>query len=324
MENFELAFGAIEREQTVSDITLGSISPQTAIPDVFMPDYKYFTDMQSTIGCCGAGAGKALTEVFTNIEGNPTHLSMEYLWKKIKTLDEVPLGNGTTMLGIMKALNKLGVCKNDLLPTNAVGVDPTAFAKDDTTDAMNTDAATHKIDIGYAFQWSPTLQDIKTAIYNHKGVILLMRVGKEFWTDKNGVSSWQEKDILPLQTIYPQESGHFVLAYAYDTKYIYWYNQWSGQWGRSGIGYFGADYASRVVELGTAVDFNKIKISFSSVLKVGSRGSDVSVLQKKLGIPVDGIFGPKTKLAVEKFQSAHGLVADGIVGHMTNEALNNN
>lgn len=52
-------------------------------------------------------------------------------------------------------------------------------------------------------------------------------------------------------------------------------------------------------------------------LKKGSVGDDVKTLQKVLGITVDGCFGSQTEAAVKKWQAAHGLVADGIVGAKT-------
>lgn len=58
-----------------------------------------------------------------------------------------------------------------------------------------------------------------------------------------------------------------------------------------------------------------------TTLKRGSRGEEVKVLQNKLGISADGIFGPATEAAVIKFQSEHGLTQDGIVGAHTWETL---
>lgn len=70
----------------------------------------------------------------------------------------------------------------------------------------------------------------------------------------------------------------------------------------------------------------------SSVLREGSRGQDVITLQYLLSfiseyypdVPAlaqDGIFGPGTKSAVTAFQRRMGLVADGIVGSATWNAL---
>jgi peptidoglycan hydrolase-like protein with peptidoglycan-binding domain len=62
-------------------------------------------------------------------------------------------------------------------------------------------------------------------------------------------------------------------------------------------------------------------------LKLGSRGSAVSQLQKDLtGLGfnthgVDGWFGPKTQDAVIGFQKARGLKTDGLVGPITKAAL---
>jgi hypothetical protein len=56
-------------------------------------------------------------------------------------------------------------------------------------------------------------------------------------------------------------------------------------------------------------------------LKEGSRGKDVQVLQTRLGLSADGIFGPKTKAAVIAYQGSHGLKPDGIVGTQTWHSL---
>jgi hypothetical protein len=56
-------------------------------------------------------------------------------------------------------------------------------------------------------------------------------------------------------------------------------------------------------------------------LKMGDDGEDVEWLQEKLGVTVDGDFGPATKAAVIAFQERHGLHPDGIVGAKTQAAL---
>ncbi len=59
------------------------------------------------------------------------------------------------------------------------------------------------------------------------------------------------------------------------------------------------------------------------VLRLGSRGSAVSDLQRRLQAhgfnpgPIDGIFGSGTDAAVRSFQRSQGLTADGIVGPAT-------
>jgi peptidoglycan hydrolase-like protein with peptidoglycan-binding domain len=47
----------------------------------------------------------------------------------------------------------------------------------------------------------------------------------------------------------------------------------------------------------------------------------VQALQARLGVTVDGDFGPMTKAAVESFQRAHGLIPNGVVGSATRAAL---
>jgi peptidoglycan hydrolase-like protein with peptidoglycan-binding domain len=59
----------------------------------------------------------------------------------------------------------------------------------------------------------------------------------------------------------------------------------------------------------------------SAAAKSSVRGSGVVALQRALGIPADGIYGPQTRRAVKRFQRAHGLVVDGIAGPQTLAAL---
>jgi hypothetical protein len=53
------------------------------------------------------------------------------------------------------------------------------------------------------------------------------------------------------------------------------------------------------------------------VLKQGHSGDLVEDIQERLGLRVDGVFGPRTRDAVKAFQIDNGLKGDGIIGPMT-------
>jgi peptidoglycan hydrolase-like protein with peptidoglycan-binding domain len=59
----------------------------------------------------------------------------------------------------------------------------------------------------------------------------------------------------------------------------------------------------------------------SALLQRGSSGASVAAVQRALGVPPTGNFGPVTARAVRAFQRSHGLTVDGIVGPVTSAAL---
>ncbi len=67
--------------------------------------------------------------------------------------------------------------------------------------------------------------------------------------------------------------------------------------------------------------------TITAVLRRGSRGDDVAVLQEELSREgyspglADGIFGPRTEAAVVAYQTAQELIIDGIAGPQTLRAL---
>ena len=81
---------------------------------------------------------------------------------------------------------------------------------------------------------------------------------------------------------------------------------------------------------GDFIDYSKPlnnKPTLTREIKMGSKGVDVKLAQEQLNKKkfdcgtVDGDFGNKTKRAVEKFQAANDLTADGIIGEATCKAL---
>ena len=71
----------------------------------------------------------------------------------------------------------------------------------------------------------------------------------------------------------------------------------------------------------TAASGSAVTASMEETLRDGDRGRAVRRLQRRLGSPADGVFGPQTDRAVKRFQRRNGLVADGIVGPMTRAEL---
>lgn len=57
------------------------------------------------------------------------------------------------------------------------------------------------------------------------------------------------------------------------------------------------------------------------LLRRGLAGEPVRVLQEKLGVTADGIFGPSTEAALVQYQKDNGLSADGIAGPDTFTAM---
>jgi hypothetical protein len=57
------------------------------------------------------------------------------------------------------------------------------------------------------------------------------------------------------------------------------------------------------------------------LIKKGSRGPNVKIVQEFLEIGTDGVFGPGTEAAVKEWQRKNGLTADGIVGPATWDAM---
>ena len=57
------------------------------------------------------------------------------------------------------------------------------------------------------------------------------------------------------------------------------------------------------------------------VLKPGSTGEAVRVVQRTLGLEVDGVFSDETRDAVKALQRRHGLTSTGYVGGVTWQAI---
>ena len=64
-------------------------------------------------------------------------------------------------------------------------------------------------------------------------------------------------------------------------------------------------------------DNDDIDLNDIGVLRKGSKGEGVAMMQKALGVGADGNFGPGTEKALKAWQSHNGLTVDGIAGPST-------
>jgi peptidoglycan hydrolase-like protein with peptidoglycan-binding domain len=62
---------------------------------------------------------------------------------------------------------------------------------------------------------------------------------------------------------------------------------------------------------------DEIDLSDIGVLRRGSRGEGVKLMQEALGLGADGIFGPGTERSLKAWQLSQGLEADGVAGAKT-------
>ena len=77
-----------------------------------------------------------------------------------------------------------------------------------------------------------------------------------------------------------------------------------------------ADQAGRFITEGITTLHRYLRLTTTFMT-----GADVSALQHRLGIPVDGVFGTITLAALQNLQKALDLTPDGVVGPATCHAL---
>jgi hypothetical protein len=327
MEPFAFtSLGGKPRTPDPRDHLIGSVSAPVY---TFAPTHPravqlpyYFQGKQPA---CGAHSGTSMRVFLNRKDGtNPTESDTpRATWINIKR-DGTSPSDGTTMDRIFNTLQAYGAVPFEPLENN-VTYDFADYASVKfLTQAMLSQGAANKIG-GYAYLTDLSFNGIKQGIDTFGGVLLLIHANAQMWTAPNGMTSWQEKDVLPLRPPteqYPNLDGHFIFADHYDETYIYGPNSFGTDWGRGGDFYFGADYAPQIIEAGIAHNIPSAVTTvvtvpvtpFTRDLTIGSSGADVKALQNWLiahgfAIPAGatGYFGPQTQTALIKFQIANGI-----------------
>ncbi|WP_068403114.1 peptidoglycan-binding domain-containing protein [Kribbia dieselivorans] len=103
------------------------------------------------------------------------------------------------------------------------------------------------------------------------------------------------------------------------TDHIHFSYSWDGAYGRTSW-WTGKALGSNTSGSGKVPAATPTPARYPT-LRVGATGSDVRILQKGLGVGVDGMFGPATEAAVRAYQKAHRINVSGAVSAVTWNAL---
>lgn len=212
---------------------------------------------------------------------------------------------------------KYGSCEESMLDCNMKGE---AYMNDKSliTEDMINNAINYK-GLYYFEIKNRNIDEIAKIIEQGYGVLAGFRFDKDEWTDVPVVNQKSKREV-----------GHGVALLRYglydDKKAIGMDDSWGVGHGRGGKRIITEEFLDeRCFYCGYITSLPNYV--FTKLLKVGSKGVDVRKLQEVLNkqgatLKIDGKFGPLTRLAVQKFQKSKGLVSDGIVGILTNRALN--
>jgi hypothetical protein len=170
------------------------------------------------------------------------------------------------------------------------------------------------------------------------GVLTRYTVGDEWWTAKNGQSSWQASDIDPLRPPQVPISGHAINTNAFDftvNQMLEHANTWGIEWDMQGVAHTNhAVYQCTEAWIPyyqplIIVPPKKLGYQFTTNFGYFSlRFLDVYNLQKTLvaqgfaTFKPTGFFGTLTLEAVKAFQVAHSIEPTGFVGPLSRAVLN--
>ncbi len=241
----EISLGALKSPEDYRKVQYGDIAQAISLPKQYATDLSaYKIWHQRKIGACtGHALAKAMQVYWKNKTGEVVEFSPRFLYAIAKCTDGIA-DEGTYPSLVAKILTTYGcatqaTCPNDTKLTHEAYVYDRKIAnipKEALEEAKKYKAG------GYAFVDAHDIDLVRQAIYTNGGVAILMKIGKEWWTDKKGNSSWDKKDILPLRTPEKIVSGHEVYLYGWDdaTKNRLC-NSWSADWADKGM----ADYDTK-------------------------------------------------------------------------------
>lgn len=346
------SFGGIKSPYDYRDVPFAAVAAgiPEVVPDTYFPSFfrKLPVWNQRKIGACvGHAWGKTRQKSEFQEKGQIIPLSARFLYALAKSIDGLPGDVGTYPRVVAKILKDKGICTEGTLAND------TTLTFDQYVDVSQIpqsayDEAKQYAIGGYGFA-NINADEIKKAIWyageQRKDIVMLVRVGKEWWTDRNGNVSWNATDLLPIRPPQTVVSGHEIYPLAYETVNgrlkIWFINSWTENWADQGMGWFYFDeYQKFIDEVMTAVDLpdnwqeqinnlppaNQFKHNFVSDIVFGEQDDEVKALQtalmidgefnkdlyaKLLGQNQLGYYGEITRQAVLNFQLKYKVASLG-------------
>lgn len=351
--------GGLPSPKDYRDVALSSVVIPIDLPDNFEVDV---TDIpiwyQKKIGCCvGAAGAKYKQRLDKEDIKQIVPLSFRFLYSVCKCMDGVS-DEGTYPRLSMQVLKNYGCATESTIPNNT-DLDHETFVYNRKIENIPNDAIEEakKYKISSFASVDISKEGIKSAVFQAAGCSMLVKLGIEWYTDKEGYINWNPEKIFPIRAPGAIISGHQIYVYKYETVgddlRIWFLNSWSDKWGISGKGYFmWSEYRNFIVEAWTAIDIpqslldnvntlpkpGEFKYNFQSKIKYGETSDSVKALQIALKIEglfnfpyVTGFYGSITARAVLDFQIKHNIplswyekyvLAGKLVGPKTLSVLN--
>lgn len=315
-ETFDMTTGGIKSPRDYRDIPLAAVGPEEdEVYAASMPTehFENVDDLpvwhQRKIGACVGHAAAKYKQHLDRLETSEIiPYSPRFLYAIAKARDGFA-GEGTYPRLVAKILKDIGCPTEAEVPNDTMLDHETYVYNRNEAKVPGKDKAAPGQIGGYAFPDVKSELSLKKAIIEYRGAMLLMRIGKEWWTKKDGAGSWNAFDIVPLRAPVDSVSGHEVWLYGFDQNpengrtRFYVFNSWSVQWGLSGKAWFYYDeYRPFLDEAVTFVDLpNDLKARLSELpdakafrwtfdrdIVAGERSDHVKALQTALMI--DGQF----------------------------------
>lgn len=319
MDQIELipALGGRQSPEDRRDIPFAAVAPAIAevLPDSYKPAWLDQLPIwyQRKLGACvGHAWAKARQKTELQETKRLVPISARFLYALAKSKDGVPGDSGTYPRLVAKILKTYGVCTELTFPNDTTLPFEEYVDVSKIPQAAYDEAKPYAID-GYSFVNAQDLNELKRAIIysgeNLQDIVMLVDVGKEWYTRADGQISWLASDILPLRPPVQVISGHEIYPTHFEkdpangkTK-IWHINSWSADWGDHGKGWFYyEDYALHIKEVMVAIDIpanvldavkklpskETFTHAFTRDIEQGERSDEVIALQSALML--DGEF----------------------------------